>query len=69
MTEFDMQETLSSSCEGIMPQTVVNGNVNLNIFVSGSALLAVGALVFLLLVVLGVVFRKPLVRLIRKWMR
>ena len=62
-----MQETLSSSCEGIMPQTVVNGNVN--IFVSGSALLAVGALVFLLLVVLGVVFRKPLVRLIRKWMR
>lgn len=52
-----------------MPQTVVNGNVNLNIFVSGSALLAVGALVFLLLVVLGVVFRKPLVRLIRKWMR
>ena len=52
-----------------MPQTVVNGNVNLNIFVSDSALLAVGALVFLLLVVLGVVFRKPLVRLIRKWMR
>lgn len=64
-----MGEQLSSSCEGIMPQTVVNGNVNFNVFVSGSALLAVGVLFLVLLVALGVVFRKPLSRLIRKWVR
>lgn len=52
-----------------MPQTVVNGNVNLNIFVSGSALVAVGVLFLVLLVALGVVFRKPLSRLIRRWVR
>ena len=52
-----------------MPQTVVNGNVNFNVFVSGSALLAVGVLFLVLLVALGVVFRKPLSRLIRRWVK
>ena len=63
-----MVETHSSSCEGNIPQTVVNGDVNVNILVDGLSL-AVTIVLLTVLLVLGVVFRKTLARFFRKWMK
>lgn len=53
-----MLSGIHSSCEGIMPQAICFGDVILNIYVDGTSLLAVVAVVLL-----GTVSRKVLRKL------